>query len=120
MKDKKIEEVKNWAKPKSIRDIQVFLGFTNFNQRFIQGLDKIAKPFILMFQTTESSKILPSLMNMDKRNDVGTVGDSNNCKDKTVKRSLSKNLNGAMGYLIHKARLAFTKLRKTFTKALIL
>lgn len=35
MEDKRIEAVKNWPKPKSVRDIQVFLGFTNFYYRFI-------------------------------------------------------------------------------------
>ena len=29
---KKIEVVKKWPEPKSVRDIQVFLGFTNFYQ----------------------------------------------------------------------------------------
>ena len=30
IEDKKIEVVKNWPEPKSIRDIQVFLDFANF------------------------------------------------------------------------------------------
>ena len=30
MEDKRIETVKNWPKPKSVRDIRVFLGFANF------------------------------------------------------------------------------------------
>ena len=41
MKDERIEAVKNWPKPKSIRDIQVFLGFANFYQRFIQASVKL-------------------------------------------------------------------------------
>ena len=32
---KQIEVVKNWPELKSIKDIQVFLGFTIFYQRFI-------------------------------------------------------------------------------------
>ena len=35
MKDKKFEEIKNWPKPKLIKDIQIFLAFTNFYQCFI-------------------------------------------------------------------------------------
>ena len=35
MEDKKIETVKNWPKPKFMRDIQVFLGFANFYLWFI-------------------------------------------------------------------------------------
>ena len=30
MKDEKIEAVKNWFEPKSVQDIQVFIGFANF------------------------------------------------------------------------------------------
>ena len=35
MEDEKIEAVRNWPEPKSVRDIQVFLGFVNFYRRFI-------------------------------------------------------------------------------------
>ena len=35
MKDERIETVKNWFEPKSVRNIQVFLGFANFYWRFI-------------------------------------------------------------------------------------
>ena len=35
IEDKKIEEVKNWPKPKSVYNIQVFFGFANFYWRFI-------------------------------------------------------------------------------------
>ena len=46
--------------------------------------------------------------------DVGCGGD---CEDETVRRSPSKNLNGATGYLTPEARQAFTQLRQVFTKA---
>ena len=35
MEDEQIEAVKNWFKPKLLRDIQIFLGFANFHWRFI-------------------------------------------------------------------------------------
>ena len=35
MKDEQIKAVKNWPEPTSVRDIQVFIGFANFYQRFI-------------------------------------------------------------------------------------
>ena len=35
MEEERIDAVKNWPKPKSVRDIQVFLGFANFYCRFI-------------------------------------------------------------------------------------
>ena len=51
---------------------------------------------------------------------VDEVGvDDGDCEDETVRRLPSKNLNKATGYLTPEARLAFIKLRKTFTKGLI-
>ena len=44
IEDERIEAVRNWPKPKSVRDIQVFLGFANFYRCFIQGFNKIAGP----------------------------------------------------------------------------
>ena len=35
MEDERIEAVKNWPEPTSVRDIQVFIGFANFYRRFI-------------------------------------------------------------------------------------
>ena len=57
---------------------------------------------------------------MAEHDKVDTVGGRGDYKDKMVEKSLSKNLNRATGYLAPKARLAFIKLRKAFTKALIL
>ena len=48
----RIEVVKDWPKPKSVRNIQVFLGFANFYQRFIQGFSRIAAPLTSMLKTT--------------------------------------------------------------------
>ena len=64
MEDEKIEVVKNWLEPKSMRNIQVFLGFANFYQRFIQGFSKIARPLTSMLKTlslTGSSTISQSI-----------------------------------------------------------
>ena len=46
---------------------------------------------------------------MIEHDEVGIINDGNNCKDKTIKRSASKNLNRATSYLTPKARLAFTQ-----------
>ena len=48
------------------------------------------------------------------------VDGGDDCEDETVKRSPSKNLNGATGYLTPNARQAFIQLRQAFTKAPIL
>ena len=52
MKEKRIDAVKTWPELKLVRDIQVFIGFTNFYQRFIQGFSKIAAPLTLMLKTS--------------------------------------------------------------------
>src|SRR5262249_39722109 len=40
----KVQGVVEWPVPKNKRDIQAFLGFTNFYRRFIKGYGEIAKP----------------------------------------------------------------------------
>ena len=47
----RIEVIKDWSKFKSVQDIQVFLGFTNFYQQFIQSFSRIAASLILMLKT---------------------------------------------------------------------
>ena len=76
MKDKRIEVVNNWPEPKSVRDIQVFLGFANFYQRFIQGFNKIAGPPTSLLRTsslTGSSTILQSIDVADE-DEIGESG----------------------------------------------
>ena len=41
---KKIEAVKNWTLPRTVTDVNSFLGFTNHNRRFIQDYAKVAQP----------------------------------------------------------------------------
>ena len=75
-----------------------------------------------MFKTsfvTKSSKNLLLSIDVAEVDKVG-IGSGSDWEDKTVWRSLSKNLNGATGYLTPDARQAFTQLRQAFTKALIL
>ena len=55
MEEERIEALKKWPKPKSVRNIQVFLGFANFYRRFIKNFSRIAAPLILMLQTTNKS-----------------------------------------------------------------
>ena len=58
MEAKRIEVVKKWPEPKSVRNIQVFLGFANFYRQFIQSFSKIAAPLTSMLKTTVSSQVL--------------------------------------------------------------
>jgi hypothetical protein len=39
----KLAGVKEWPKPKKIKEVQAFLGFANFYQRFIKDFAKHAK-----------------------------------------------------------------------------
>lgn len=108
IEDERIEAVSNWLEPKSMGNIQVFLGFANFYQCFIQGFNKIAKPLTLIFRTsstTWSTKNLSLLADVIENAEVDVGG--SDCIDKTVERSSSKNLNG-VGYLTSDARVAFT------------
>ena len=52
MEAKKIKVVKDWPEFKSVCNIQVFLSFANFYQRFIQGFSRIAAPLTSMLKTT--------------------------------------------------------------------
>jgi hypothetical protein len=42
----KVAAIKNWPVPKSVRDIQVFIGFTNFYRRFIKSFSDVARPVL--------------------------------------------------------------------------
>lgn len=44
MDKKKIKAVLEWPTPKTIKDVQSFLGFANFYRRFIQSYSKIITP----------------------------------------------------------------------------
>ena len=48
---------KKWPEQKSIRDIQVFLGFANFYWQFIQGSSKIVALFTSILKTTGSPNV---------------------------------------------------------------
>ncbi len=52
MEEERIKAVRDWPEPQSVRDIQVFLGFANFYQRFIQGFSRLAAPLTSMLKTT--------------------------------------------------------------------
>ena len=56
MEDKTIEAVKQWPESQSVWDIQIFLWFANFYQRFIQGISWIATPLTLMLKNLGSTE----------------------------------------------------------------
>jgi hypothetical protein len=44
MDPKKTVAIGDWTSPKNVKHVQVFLGFTNFYRRFIQGFSALASP----------------------------------------------------------------------------
>ena len=104
MKDERIEAVKSWPEPKSVRDIQVFIGFANFYRHFIQGFSKIAAPLTSMLKTSSTASTLSQKLMMGY--------------DETSNKKSSKSKNPA--FLTADARQAFTRLRQAFTEAPIL
>ncbi len=46
MKQAKVDRVKEWTRPQSIREVQKFLGFTGYYHYFIQGYSQIAQPLL--------------------------------------------------------------------------
>ena len=133
MEEERIEAVKNWPEPKSIQDIQVFIGFANFYQRFIQSFSKIAAPLtsILKTSASQSHTSANKLDNGTNRSgaDVDGFGFGSNEKSsksknkKLAKSRKSSGNNRAMeepNFLTPEARSAFNLLRQAFTKAPIL
>jgi len=51
-----VEAIQDWPLLASFRDIQVFLGFTNFYRRFIQSYSKVSHPLTELLKGIESSK----------------------------------------------------------------
>ena len=70
---KRIKVVKEWPKPKSVQDIQVFLGFANFYWQFIQGFNKIAALFTLILKTAVLPEKLTSVGVGDDEGGNGVV-----------------------------------------------
>ena len=44
MDSKKVEAILNWQSPNSVKQVQSFLGFSNFYRRFIQNFSRIITP----------------------------------------------------------------------------
>ena len=101
MEDERIEIVKSWPEPKSVRDIQVFIRFANFYQRFIQGFSKIAAPLTSRLKTSSAANTQPQRSMVVDDKAVGDSGISN--------KKLSKSKYPA--FLIADVRQAFTRLR---------
>ena len=50
MDDEKVKAIKEWPEPKNLKEVQAFLRFANFYQRFIQGYSQICTPLTKMIK----------------------------------------------------------------------
>ena len=53
MDPEKVSAVKHWEIPKTIQDVQGFLGFANFYRRFIEGYSWICTPLFNLHKTVD-------------------------------------------------------------------
>ena len=133
IEDEQIKVVKNWPEPKSVQDIQVFIGFANFYRCFIRGFSRIAAPLTFMLKTTGSSDSAPKafMADDDKVTRVGGRADEtfkNSSKFKKAKNDKSESLThssdiGATGepiFLTPGAKETFNHLKQAFIEAPIL
>jgi hypothetical protein len=51
----KLKAVKDWPRPKTIKDIQKFLGFCNFYRRFVQDYSELARPLLILQEKANHS-----------------------------------------------------------------
>jgi hypothetical protein len=56
MNPNKISTIQEWQPPKSVKEVQGFLGFANFYRRFIEGYSKVANPLFELTKKTNKSK----------------------------------------------------------------
>lgn len=56
MEESRIESVRDWPEPTSVREIQVFIGFANFYRRFIKGFSRIAAPLTSLVKDPSNAK----------------------------------------------------------------
>lgn len=128
--------IKNWSKPTSLRDIQIFIGFSNFYQYFIQSFSRIATLFTLLLKTTKLFEILaPKIIRANDNKIVRGVGGRK--VNKTVKnlfksKKFENNKSEILMYFSNiearkkpifqtsGAKKAFNCLKQEFIKALIL
>ena len=80
--------MKNWPKCKLVHNIQIFLCFTNFYRRFIQGFNKIAAPLTSILKiTTLSNEPAPikndgsrSAFNKNNKSKLASEKNDDNCE----------------------------------------
>jgi len=44
MTDRKVKSILNWAHPRSVKEVQIFIAFANFYRQFIKDFSNVCKP----------------------------------------------------------------------------
>ena len=135
MEEERIDIVKNWLEPKSIYDIQVFLGFANFYCCFIHGFSRITASLtsILKMSPTSTTQKLINLVdefgrgdrseNEAKKASASTKGPTGadylsfDHVSYSVSNIVSNFAKNASNYLTTDAKRAFNQLCQAFIEA---
>ena len=57
MSKNKVESIMSWKAPRSVKDVQIFIGFANFYRRFIENFTKVCKPITDTLKTNGDKKL---------------------------------------------------------------
>lgn len=123
IKDEQIKAVRDWPESQSVLDIQVFLRFGNFYERFIQDFSKLAAPFTLRLKITRVESLVNNPVFIDKYNTIDRVNGAKSRKNSQAKLAnfkLLADISFRTGFLTSGTRLAFAKQRQLLIKMLIL
>ena len=58
MDSSKVEAIKSWQSPRSVKDVQAFLGFANFYRRFVHGFSNVAGPLTNLTRTKDKTPFI--------------------------------------------------------------
>ena len=58
MSEKKLEFILNWRAPRSVKDVQTFIGFAHFYRLFIENFSKVCKPITDTLKTKGGKHLL--------------------------------------------------------------
>ena len=110
IQEEKTDALKAWPKPKSVQNIQLFIGFTNFYWHFIEGFNKITAPLTLILKT--SLQLANALLATGLDN-IEVVGSSGRNDRKSAKSDFTKPVRKVeeSSFLTPDTRRVFTQLR---------
>jgi hypothetical protein len=78
MSPEKVQTIKDWAPPRSVKHVQQFLGFANFYRRFIEGFSKVARP---LTELTKKEKHVQNAKNAKNVQNAQNVQNAKNAKN---------------------------------------